>query len=195
MVYEIFTPQHSLNFSESPKAELVDYYESFLREVPDRLAMLYALVHETPGFLDWVMDFTPDSLLKLNEWYFTQIETEKRTEDEIAEIKSKQPFDHHTLDYDLTVRTLSVACDVGIYLGQVMLNSHPALRWEHWVKDKRFIDYGQPTIMAFKGGVPMNPVHIARVLAYGIAAGKRDGQRLRAIFEHWSRNVVPMNAK
>jgi hypothetical protein len=76
--------------------------------------------------------------------------------------------------------------DVGMYFGQTIVKNLPGTRWDQPVKNSKFADYGQPVIMGF-GTVPLNPVRIAVTLAYAFAAKEQTGDRLRALFDVWSK--------
>ena len=124
----------------------------------------------------------------LGLWFAGQVETRTRTQVEIQKIRAQQQFPTDVPNDELTNRTFSLAMDIGMYLGQVLLKNHPALRWEQPLGSKQFVDYGQPSLSGF-GRVTLNPVGIVVTLAYGIVSGKRRGDGLREIFNIWSKMV------
>ena len=89
---------------------------------------------------------------------------------------------------ELTERTFSLAMDIGMYLGRVLLANFPSLRWEQFLGSKKFADYGQPIITGF-GPVPLNPVRIAVTLAYGLAKARGPSKRLREVYDYWAQRV------
>lgn len=188
MTYNIIQPPFTLRFREMSKADLQAYFDWFLAQIPLRLPIMEASVKETPGFEYWVADFSPESLRSLGEWYAAQVETRPRTERELAEIKEKLSFPVPISDQELTNKTFSLALDIAMYFSEVLKRNFPALRWDQILKNKRNADYGRPVLTGF-GSVPLNPVSIMIVLAYGFAKKTKSGARLFDLYEYWSSRV------
>jgi hypothetical protein len=186
MAYSIIQPPFELKFREMPKEDLIAYREWFHAVMPERMAELTKAVKGTAGFEDWDADLTPDSLGPLGEWFRVEVETRKRTDAEMGELKSRLTFPIDVPNEELTNRTFSLAMDIGMYFGQVILKNLPGTRWDQPVRNPKFADYGQPVIMGF-GTVPLNPVRIAVTLAYAFAAKEQSGDRLRALYNVWSK--------
>jgi hypothetical protein len=186
MNYTIIQPPFDLNFPEMSKKDLVAYREWFHSVIPERTSELGNAVKGTAGFESWDPDLTPDSLAVLGEWFRREVETRRRSDVEMAELKSRLTFPIDVPNEELTNRTFSLAMDVGMYFGQTILKNLSGTRWDQPMKNKKFADYGQPVIMGF-GTVPLNPVRIAVNLAYAFAAKEQSGDRLRALFDVWSK--------
>jgi hypothetical protein len=185
MHYEIIQPPFELKFREMPKKQLEAYREWFHTIMPDRLAALATAVKDTPRFQSWASDLSPDSLGPLGDWFSQQVETRPRSLKEKEEIESRLTFPIDVPNEELTVRTFSLAMDIGMYFGRVVLTNLPGTRWDQPLKNLKFVDYGQPVIMGF-GTVPLNPVRIVLMLAYAFAAKEQSGDRLRALYEIWA---------
>jgi hypothetical protein len=190
MTYILIQPPFVLNIREMPKKELRRYFQWFMDVLPGRIALLAEAVRETPGFTTWQPDLTPESLNQLGEWFASQVETRKRTQDEIQAIKDRQEFPIDISNETLAPRTYSLAMDVGMYLSQVLLRNNSSLKWEQPIGSKRFIDYGQPVLVEFSSA-PLNPVGIVVTLAHGLVSKKRDGRGLRTIYDIWSKMALP----
>jgi hypothetical protein len=121
----------------------------------------------------------------LGEWFARQVSTRPRTTEEMLELASKVPARIAVSSPELTNRTYSLAMDIGMYLGEVMLNTIAGLRWEQVLKSKRDADYGQMCIRR-PSPIAMNTVRLMVVLAFGIAKNTKDGQRLRKVYDIWS---------
>lgn len=188
MSYATIQPPFTLQFREMSKKELTSYFEWFQGILPQRLEQLINAVKETPGFADWKADFSPASLDLLGRWFAMQVETRPRTLDEVQEIESRSAYPVEVPDEDLTNRTFSIAMDVGMYLSHVFLTNHPGLRWEQTFGNKKAIDYGQPVLTGF-GVAEFNPVHMMVTLAYGVASRKKNGSRLRELYDIWSKMI------
>lgn len=190
MPYSIVQPPFTLRFRDMPKRELEAYGEWFHSVMPERIQQLRALVRETPTFKGWEADMTPDSLGPLGAWFLEHVETRTRTTEEIAEVTSRLAFPMDVPEEELTNRSFSLAMDIGMYLGGVVLRSLPGTTWAQPLKNKDFADYGQPVILGF-GSIPLNPVRIAVTLAYAFAAKEQPGTRLRALFDWWAARRAP----
>ncbi len=197
MSYQVVQPPFTLIFVEMSRKELTDYYSWFMVMIPERVKELAQAVRLTPGFRTWRPDRTPESLAALGQWFAGQVETRPRTIDELRKIDEKlnsgfsNKIDTSGEEFNkqLTIKTFSLSVDIGMYLGQVFLKNHSSLRWTQYLSDKRFVDYGQPVLVEFRGG-PLNPVRIMVVLARGLADKTRDGRRLLELYNIWAKKVV-----
>ena len=184
MAYETIQPPFSLNFREMTKGQFKDYFDWFQEILPQRLDGLEQAVKTTLGFEGWTPDFSPTSLDRLGEWFAEQVETRRRTDDEILKLEDRVSMPMEVSEEDLTNRTFSLAVDVGMYLTQVLLKSHPTLRWDQQFGNKKDVDYGQSVLVRF-GPAPFNPVRLTVTLAYGIASEKKSGKGLRDLYDVW----------
>ncbi|HXZ30942.1 MAG TPA: hypothetical protein VEH30_01560 [Terriglobales bacterium] len=190
MSYSTVQPPFSLNLRDMPKSELKRYFQWFMDVLPGRVHELARAVKATPGFERWGPDYTAASLDALGHWFAGQVETRKRTKDELEETKNRQAFPMEVPNEELTNRTFSLAMDLGMYLSQVLIKNHPSLKWEQPIGDKRFVDYGQPSLVGF-GRVTLNPVGVAVTFAYGLVSKTKTGKGLREVYDYWSRRVQP----
>jgi len=183
MSYAIIQPPFTLKFREMSKPDLKAYDAWFHEVLPDRISQLEAEVRRAPGREAWKADASPGSFDELGEWLVGQVETRPRTQAEKDAIHSTATW-VSVPDSELTNRTFSLAMDTGMYLGKSILAARPGARWEQPLDNKKFADYGQPVVVGL-GVVPLNPIRIAVTLAYGIAAGRQTGARLRGLYEYW----------
>ncbi len=147
MTYQIIQPPFTLEFVKMKKGELKDYDKWFHSQVPVRVQELARTVRETPEFHSWQADCSPESLLSLAAWLQMEVETRPRTEEEIRDWAQDNPYPIEIPTRTLTNRSYSLAVDAGIYLSQVLVKSHPSLRWRQTLDDKRNADYGQPVLV------------------------------------------------
>ena len=184
MTYTIIQPPFPLLFRERSKTELETYGAWFHEVAPQRIAKLMTTVRNTPGYESWEPNATPESLDILGRWFEGEVETREKTADEIDETRAKLTFPIDIPEDELTDKTLSLAMDIGMYFGQVILKNLTGTRWDQPLKKKNFADYGQPVIMGF-GTVPLNPVRVITMTAYGISRGKP--ARLRELYDTWAK--------
>lgn len=186
MTYSIIQPPFTLKFREMPKAELRAYREWFMKVLPERVAALEAEVRRKPEYAAWAADGSPESLDRLGAWFAGKVETRAKTSEEIDADKAKLTFPIEVPGEQLTNRTFSLAMDIGMYFGETVLKNLSGTTWDQALRNEKFADYGQPVIMGF-GSVPLNPVRIVVMLAYGIAGGKQGGGRLRELYDTWAK--------
>ena len=191
MSYTIIQPPFTLKLREMPKKELHRYYQWFMDALPQRVNELAGAVKQTPGFEAWQPDCTPASLDTLGQWFAGQVETRKRTQEELQAIKDRLVFPMDIPNEELTNRTFSLAMDIGMYFSQVLMKNYPSLKWEQPLDDKKFADYGQPCLSGF-GPVSLNPVRNGgHVFAHGLASKTKTGKRLREVYDYWAQRVQP----
>lgn len=186
MTYSIIQPPFTLKFREMPQSELKAYREWFLAVLPDRVAALQAEVRRAPEYDAWLADRSPESLDGLGQWFAGKVEVRAKTAEEIEDTRTKLALPIEVPGEQLTNRTFSLAMDIGMYFGETVLKNLSGTRWDQPLRNEKFADYGQPVIMGF-GSVPLNPVRIVVMLAYGIASGKQGGRRLRELYDTWAK--------
>ena len=148
-----------------------DYGAWFRRLLPDRVAELTSEVRQTADLAKWEADHTPDSLRALEVWFATRVETRPRSADELDAIRRRLALPIELPKETLTDRTRSLATDLGMYFGEVVLKNVPGTRWEQVTKgSRRFIDYGQPVVVG-TGKVPLNPLRVITMTAWRVAGG------------------------
>jgi len=170
------------------KEDLIKYYTWYLDIMPERLNILVNVVKASKGYENWKPDYSPESLEKLGQWFYENVENRKRTDEEKVEIYNRAPDWFRSVqiqDTELTNKTFSLAIDIGMYLANVFLKNNNSLKWEHFTNGKKIdIDYGQPVLIGF-GSDTFNPTHITITLAYGIARKNKTGNRLKELYETW----------
>jgi hypothetical protein len=165
--------------------ELHQYFAWFTRTVEERIQQLQEAVRQTDRFNGWHADRTRESLGTLGEWFASRVKTRRRTETELAALRSKISFPIELLESDLTDCTYSICVDVGMYFGIVLIANHLSLEWHQFTDDRKFIDFGQAVIIGFTNA-PLNPVRIAIVLARSIVNERHTGARLQELYDTWS---------
>lgn len=172
------------------------FYEWLVNEMPVRIAGLEKCVRSTPGFASWTANFTRNSLDALGDWFARAVTTRSRSREEKDAIYRTGPEWFKSVaidDWTLTDETFSLAYDIGMYLGRVIEENVPGVHWVRVTKPKRLMEYNMP---ALAGLIPpaVDPVGLARVLAYGLAEGKKDGTGLRNVYDTWAA-MVPLPSR
>ena len=183
MPYTLIQLPSSIPFREMSTAQLEAYRIWFHEVLPARIVELANAVQSTPGYETWAPDATPKSLDALGRWFETQVETRKKTAEEVEETRAKLTSSIDIPEEELTNKTFSLAMDIGFYFSQVVLKNLPGTRWDQPRRNKRFADFGQPVLMGF-GSVPLNPIDVIVVTAYGILRHKPAG--LCDLYDVWA---------
>lgn len=186
MAYSIIQPPFTLKFQEMTKSELRNYYSWFMSIMPERIAGLEAYVREVLPI--WRADKSPESLGPLGEWFATRVETRQKSNEEIEEIRANLRFPVEVSTEQLTNKTFSIAMDVGMYFGQVVLCNLSGTRWDQCFGSKKAADYGEPVLMGF-GPVPLNPVRIAVVIARKVSHNKHNANELLDVYCVWAKKI------
>lgn len=151
-LYKPIEPPVTFNYiREATKKEGKEFFEWFMSVKDERIRILEKAVQTTPGFENWKADFTPKSLCIFDEWLPKVAELRSRTEEEIATEKKKLLPQFKNLNIStetLTGRSISLAFDVGIYMGEVFIHNNPELEWAPYLKTE-FIYNNQPVIQGF----------------------------------------------
>ncbi len=183
MGYEVLQPPFTLRFGEMSRKELEGYRAWFHEVMPARVAELTRAVKATPGFASWEPDRSVESLEPLGRWFEGRVRKREKTSEEIEETRARLVFPIEIQDWQLTDETFSLAMDIGMYFGSVIVETVRRTRWEQPLGNKKFVDYGQPVIAGF-GQVTLNPVRVLVMTAYGIADG--EPAALRKLYHRWA---------
>jgi len=125
--YEIYHPGVSAPLQTLPRAEARQAYERLMQAKPARIGMLRQLLKANGVELD-----SSDAAIQdLNDWFYVNVEP----------------------DPDNPGRLLpdwySIANDIGLFLGDVMIERHPNLLWEFFAWGMKNVSYQRPVIMGF----------------------------------------------
>lgn len=186
MSYSVIQPPFTLKFRDMSLDELKGYGEWFLGIMPSRITELQGAVISESDFGAWVPDYSRASIERLGLWLAQQVETRRRTAEEVDRIKGRSAFDFDVSSEELTNKTFSFAMDAGMYFGETLKRQHPHLKWDQPIKDKKFADFGQLVLLGF-GRATLNPARIAVTFCYGIASGKQAAKRFDEVYGYWSR--------
>ncbi len=146
-------------FELTPK-QAKEYFLWYTSEIPNRIALLWEYMkHECPETEPF--DYSPESLLPLWEWYEQKIEQVPMTAEEIE--RQVRVFPKY-LESEIrkntkkfTDETLSLALDISIYLGEVVVKNYPHLRWNYRTRPKREISTYRPVIDGLNYKMKLEP--------------------------------------
>lgn len=134
------------------------YLKWFVSQIPERMDLLREYVEsETEGMLD----YSPESLISLWEWFEGKIELEMCTDEEIEQRILSHPI--HIRDWfieelvagklftftNFSNKSLSLALDIAMYYGEAIIKQFPAVKWGCKTTSKMDVDCNIPIIGMF----------------------------------------------
>ena len=105
----------------------------------------------------------------LGKWFEENVETEKLSEEEYKEKRAAVPDYIEIQDWDITIKTRSLAVDIGIYFGEVFIKNHKGLKWEQYLTRSKYdMDIGHMVIKGF-GKTRLNSIWKLYIIANCLA--------------------------
>ena len=157
------------DFQSKTKEELKLYAKWFEENKESRLQELIKAVKTTKGYENWEADYSPESLKMLGKWFEENVETEKLSEEEYKEKRAAVPDEIEIQDWDITIKTRSLAVDIGIYFGEVVIKNHEGLKWEQYFSRSKYdMDIGHMVIKGF-GKTRLNSIQKLYIIANCLA--------------------------
>ena len=187
LLYAMFDYWGCRNFTKSQAKKL---YEEFIGKINFYVKNLEYCIELDKD--DILLDYTPDSLIYLWEWFEQYIVFDKQTPEEHAiELNNYPEWMHDYVDDNIvSYRTLKLAMDVSVYFGEVFIKNNNRLKWDYFVKPKSMASVNQPVIMGFKHNIPLNPRMIVYVCMSRSYEEGFDNRRLYNAYIKWKNNVV-----
>ena len=186
------------SFFELTARQTKEYFNWYMEQNPYRLSQLWEYMkRERPEMEPF--DYSPESLLPLWEWYETKIEQVPMT---AKEIESRVRMFPKYLESEIrkntkkfTDETLSLALDISIYLGEVVVKNHPHLRWNYRTRPKREFSVYRPVIDGLNDKMTFEPSQVLFVLMLKSTKGQNKN-RLYELFYHWENEYfIPSRPK
>ncbi len=172
------------SFKEMSEKEAEKFLKWFVKSIPGRIEIFKKTAQNT-GYDPRKLNFSPESLKYLGEWFAKRITSRKLTKNEIEKIESGIPG--HLKPHvdipkvDLSKETLSLCYDIGMYLGETFRKNVKGLKWDFIKKPKNDIDYHKPVLVG--GKIPVNPIHLVKVFATGLLDKTYSSHRLREVYD------------
>jgi hypothetical protein len=182
----------SIKFSETTKIQAKMYYEWYINEIQNRVEILNNYVISSKKFTNWRSDYSYDSLGMLGEWFYQNIGTRKRTEQEINQIYDKSPKWFRSIqvpENDLSYESISLCVDISMYFGKILADEIPGVHWELYKSNRKIdINYHQPVLVG-QGKLVCNPFHLIKTLAYCFMDETKKSNSLIDLYIIW-RNIL-----
>lgn len=151
MFYKPLTPPISINkFREMSSIQAKEFYCWFVSQIDDRIAVLQNLLMEDSVNVE--LDFSPNSLIPLWEWYENKICYIKKSSLEIEQERRELPdwAKNTVIEEKISNEAFSYGVDLAIYVSKMfIINSNNKLYIDYVKKPKRDYYYNQPAIFGF----------------------------------------------
>jgi len=172
-------------FELTPK-QAKEYFKWYMEEIPHRLTLLWNYIHQDcPEIKEF--DYSPESLIPIWEWYETKIKqvpmTAKEIESRVRVFPKYLESEIRKNTQKYTDETLSLALDISIYLGEVIIKNYPHLRWNYRTKPKREISVYRPVIDGLPHKMTMATSRSLFVLTIE-STKERDKDRLYTLYRN-----------
>lgn len=191
--YGILLPPVTKNLDRLTKEEAQAYFDWFTGKLDERVEYLRT-------FSKCNLDYTPKSLVPLWAWFLRNAEIEITPGEQLKKLrkdleKAGFPLVEEVLRDKTRQFTLETECiirDIGMYLGEIFVKSHPCLYWSYYTKPKNDLFVNRPLLMGFpnevfpeKKGMPFEPIHMTHVRASRLLDGMAGKKDLLELYDIW----------
>lgn len=176
------------DFYNRSQKELKKYSEWFFQNKELRIAELSHAVEQYIG-KTWHKDYSICSFNELNLFLLENITSEPLTKDGLEKKRKIIPSHININPCDLTVKSLSLLVDTGIYWGEVIIKNHSLLHWEQYLpKNKNLVDYGHMVIV-LENHPPINPIWLMYIQGLKIIRKKASQNFLTDLYAIWTGHI------
>ncbi len=197
--YQIAEPPFSrVPFERLTKDEARIRFEWFLAQIPLRLKSLCDAVGVEQPRLVAKLNFTPESLVPLGEWFIKHVHARKLTKEEMVNgerIIPQSLFTDNSEDtvdirnWVLTDETISLSFDIGIYMAKIFENKFRSIRWTYLTERMHATYPNEPILDGIFG--QFSPFREVLTFSYSVNIGQTIADGLRAIYESELKFVLP----
>jgi hypothetical protein len=192
MEYVLMVPPFEMKpFREMTKKEAQRHFDWYIGEIPGRIELLKNAYAETGGGRKEDLDGSPESLIKLWQWYIDNAEIEEKSEEaKRLERESSPEWMHKSLkDKKMSTLWLSVAMDMAMYFSECFIKEHDTISWGFVSKPKSLVHVNKPVLVGFRNGVVLEGTRILSVRTFKFIDGERNPNGLLKTYKVWSEDV------
>ena len=196
--YNVEFPPMGVDYDSWNNKTAKEYFEWYISQIPLRTEYLCNRVSSDLKIDISLLDFSPESLNIIWEWYLkTAIikkcdtkETEKQKETELYRLVGESSINYE----ELSLNSLLIQRDIGMYLAEVFLTECKALSWTymHESPSKKIKDIfnNKPQLTGFlynSEEVMFEPIHMVGVQGANLLDNTHKASDLYDLYLMWSR--------
>jgi len=192
MEYLLMQPPFEMKpFKDMTKKEAQSHFDWYIREIPNRIAMLKNAYSITSKIDKEDIDYSSESLIKLWQWYINNVDVEEKSEEDknLERERYHESIPKNLCNKKISIGWMSIAMDIAIYFSECFIKEHDTIRWSFVSKPKSLAYINKPILVGFKNGLDLDSTNIVRVLTSKIIDGEKDSNALFMIYKKWSENV------
>ena len=190
MTYNHMAPPFEFNgFENLTKQEAKTYFKWFEGQKNDRIIYLQEYIKNSNVSIS--LDYTPESLIPLWEWYEKKIVFVNKSIEEIEKQKEETAeFIHPYLrQTKLSNETAAICMDVAIYFAEVFVQNNETLKWGCITDRKAHADANRPVILGFIKRMNLNPFRVVDVCTLR-SEREKEKDRLYNVYSRWSQYIA-----
>lgn len=192
MDYLLMQPPFEVKtFKNMSKKEAETHFNWYVNEIPSRLELLEKTYRETSNEVEIVLDYSPESLIKLWQWYINNVEIEEKSE-ELKKLEMEQYPEWVRVNLSsqkISIGWMAIAMDIAIYFSEFFIREHTTIKWGIVSKPKSLAYINKPVLVGFKGGLDLDSTNLVRVLTSKLIDGDKDANSLLKVYTTWSGKV------
>lgn len=196
--YNIDFPPMGINYNSWDKKTAEAYFEWYISQIPLRTTYLCNRVSRDLKIDISLLDFSPESLKVVWDWYLKTAIVEKVETKEIEMLKKTELFQlvgESSINYEkLSLNSLLIQRDIGMYLARVFIEECENLRWTytHDLPSKKNKDVfnNRPQLSGFiyeEEEVLFEPIHMVGVQAANLLDKTNKVSDLYDLYLEWSK--------
>lgn len=177
LTYNICIPPLKKSPYDFTNYEAKQYFNWYLQVLPERIEYLISVCVAESGYSKEQLNLSPESLKLLWKWFLSA-----------AKIEDMQGIKQFTLQTEYIMR------DIGMYLGETIVESLSGLAWGYYEEPKSDFFVNRPVLIGFldKQFTPpfpaaFEPIHMVRVQAAKIFKSQAQESDLYSLYRKWER--------
>ncbi|MGM7703480.1 hypothetical protein ACSVDE_17240 [Pseudalkalibacillus sp. Hm43] len=190
MKYPLMDPPFKvIPFKEMTKQEAQRHFDWYVGNIQERMDLLKDAYSLTNSNNKDILDYSPQSLIPLWEWYLSQIEPNQKTSEELEREMEKVPEwlknDVKENIYKPTTGTLILAMDISIYFSEVFTHNFNSIHWGFVSEPKSLAHVNSPVLLGFKAKKTLNARNLIYNMLLKAMKGNSDKASLYQLFDRW----------
>lgn len=197
--YEMDFPPTGIDYDSWDKRTADKYFKWYMDQIPIRMSYLKKRISKDLSVDILLLDYSPESLILVWDWCIKNAIIGKVSLEEQNRIRKTPLYmlvgESCVDETQLSLNSILIQRDIGMYLAQVFLKTSPELTWiyEHDAPRKKAKNFfnNRPVLTGFVGEdhpYVFEPIHMVSVQGVGVLEGygkKEDLYDLYFMYSKW----------